>query len=202
MCDGKTSSFQNAKGKLSNDKNPFSFPMTYFYNRHKLIQVQFHSHFPPPNPNCFHQTPSAPSWRIFLSLTCYIIIFLQSCIQLVISFHRIFHHCCHKMNLAPHDSWFLPRLFLFYGELLLFTHSNYCIHDMLLDTYSPSKNIPLLIISNLGLSHDMCKEFGVKSWNVFTKKYHFIFSILLFLWPNLICKWQTKVLLGLISPLL
>ena len=52
-CNGQASAFQNAKGKFSNDKNPLSFLMTYFYNYNKVIQGLIPSHsLPPTHPWC------------------------------------------------------------------------------------------------------------------------------------------------------
>ena len=47
-CNGQASAFQNVKGKLSIDQNPFSFLMTYFYNPSKVLQGRIHSHWLPP----------------------------------------------------------------------------------------------------------------------------------------------------------
>ena len=52
-CNGQASAFQNAKGKLSNDQNPFSFLITYFYNPPKVLEVWIPSHrIPPTHPWC------------------------------------------------------------------------------------------------------------------------------------------------------
>ena len=63
-CNGQASAFRNAKGKLSNDQNPFSFLIKYFYNPHKFLQGRIHS----------HRIPPTHHWYLVTSMTLVLLI--------------------------------------------------------------------------------------------------------------------------------
>ena len=111
----------------------------------------------PQSSSKFELLPPTSKWALLVAIFIPKISYCHSSVcNHVLFCHRIFHHCCHKTQGISLQV--APSLFLFYGELLLFTHSNPWAHDILLYTPSHSKNVPLLIILNLVLSHDMCKE--------------------------------------------
>ena len=91
----------------------------------------------------------------------YIIYIMQTgskpgCYKLDLIFHRIFHQFCHKtqeisLQVAPS---FFPTSSSSMGS---YSSSPIRIIGLMI-CYLTSLHVPLLIISNLGLSHEMCKE--------------------------------------------
>ena len=67
-CNGQACAFQIAKSKFSNDQNPFSFLMTYFYNSPKVLQGRIPS----------HRLPPTHSWCLVTSMTLVLLLIPSS----------------------------------------------------------------------------------------------------------------------------
>ena len=145
QCIGQASAFQNAKGKLSNDKIFLSFLMKYFYIHTKVLQGIIHSHrLPPTHHWClvtsmplgllldpssstkFEWFPITPKFNLLVAIfipdmsdlsyiSNQVWLVIESSIIVVITSRESLSN----WNLVSSQT--LPL----YGEILLFTHSNH-----------------------------------------------------------------------------